>query len=98
MIERPICKRFRRLSSFAVVGAVLLSGDHAQAQATGQVVSQGGTVSSTDIYQGLKDLLLSPPEPKLNFFASPIFTREEYDDFTENGLFWESMIPSVRSA
>jgi hypothetical protein len=86
MIERLLHASFQCFSILAAM-VLLISASQARAQLSGQVLSEGGTPRLTRLYHGLQELLLSPPEPKLNLSASAVLTHETYDDFSEDGVF-----------
>jgi len=69
----------------AVASAVVLGAGPVFAQATGQVAVSSGPTGSSRSLESLQQLLLSPPDPKLNVFVTPQFSYEKFDAYNENG-------------
>ena len=66
----------------------LFDGSQALAQATGNVQISSGASGGARL-DSLQQLLLSPPEPRLNLFAVSEFQHEEFDSYTEDALLFD---------
>jgi len=67
---------------------VVLDGGQAFAQATGNVQVSSGASGGARL-DSLQQLLLSPPEPRLNLFAVSEYQREHFDDYTEDATLFD---------
>jgi hypothetical protein len=66
----------------------IFSAGEALAQATGQVQVTSGASGSSRL-DSLQQLLLSPPEPRLNIFVAPEFQREKFDGYSADALIFD---------
>jgi hypothetical protein len=66
----------------------LFDGGPAFAQATGQVQVTSGASGGARL-DSLQQLLLSPPEPRLNLFAVGEYQHEDFDGYTEDAVLFD---------